>query len=85
MSESIDRDRLYTADETRQLLGGIGMSKLKEYIRRGIISPFRRRPSLFLGLEILGSMQRIVECNRKKSCRFEDFEEKPNPADYGIE
>lgn len=69
--------KLYNEEQTRILLGGIGKSKLAEYIRKGVLTPIRRRPSLFTGQEIIESMQRIVEYNKSKVS--------PKLAEYGIE
>lgn len=69
--------KLYTIDEAREFLGGIGKSKMAEYIKKGIVTPIRRRPSLFTGQEITESMKRIVEYNKSKvSAKL---------SDYGIE
>lgn len=68
---------LYTIDEARKFLGGIGKSKMSFYMKKGLVVPIRRRPSLFSGQEIVESMQRIVDYNKEKV--------QARLAEYGIE
>ena len=75
----IKQEAIYSEEETRAFLGGIGRSKFSEYMKLGLITPIRRRPSMFTGLEILNSMERITEFNRQSRKSAVD------PSSYGIE
>ena len=67
MVSEIEPKRLYTEQETRQLLGDIGKTKLYEYRKQGCIVPFRLRPTLFLGEDIERAKERIMELRRNNS------------------
>ena len=60
----IEPDKLYTEEETRELLGGIGKTKLWEYRNANCIAPFRRRPTMYLGAEIQEALTKITNLNR---------------------
>ena len=67
MENPIDRTKLYTEEETRELFGGIGKTKLFEYRKRGCIVPFRIRPTLYMGEEIELAKNRIMQLRRDMS------------------
>ena len=67
METSIIPNKLYTEEETRELLGGIGKTKLFEYRKRGCIVPFRIRPTLYMGEEIELAKNRIMQLRREMS------------------
>ena len=68
----IDLTKLYSEEETRQLLGGLGKTKFYEYRKSGCIVPFRLRPTLYLGADIERAKGRIMEFRRSQ------------PSEYGI-
>lgn len=72
MAEDIDPTKLYTDEEARQLLGGLGKTKFHEYRKSGCIVPFRLRPTLYLGADIERAKGRIMEFRRNQ------------PSEYGI-
>ena len=72
MTNEINPQKLYTEEETRQLLGNIGKTKFYEYRKANCIVPFRLRPTLYLGEDIERAKGRIMELRRTKL------------ADYGI-
>ena len=65
--DSVELNKLYTEDETRQLLGNIGKTKLHEYRKANCIVPFRLRPTMYLGEDIERAKGRIMELRRSKS------------------
>ena len=66
MSEAIIPDRLYTEEETRQHLGNIGKTKMYEYRHMMLITPFRTRPLMYLGSEIIEALGRINDYVRTR-------------------
>lgn len=73
----INPNQFYTDAETRQLLGNLGRSKFYEYRRAGLITPFRIRPTLYLGSDIIEAIDRIMHFRRGEKVNTQ--------ADYGIE
>lgn len=67
MTREIEPKRLYTEEETRELLGGIGKTKLFEYRKQGCIVPFRIRPTMYMGEDIERAKGRIMELRRDLS------------------
>lgn len=78
MDTVIDPNKLYTENETRELLGGVGKTMLWLYRQNNFIAPFRRRPTMYLGKEIQEALVRITEANRKGEST------EANPNEYGL-
>ena len=66
MTDGIIPERLYTEEETRRLLGGIGKTKMYEFRHMMLITPFRTRPLMYLGSEIQEALERINDYVRTK-------------------
>ena len=79
MTEQIDPKKLYTEEETRQLLGNIGKTKLWQYRQANCIAPYRRRPTMYLGIEIQRAIEKVTAMNRAEREPM-DYE----MSDYGL-